>query len=92
MPGILSKKLVPVFGRKASFGSEISGAVDHFCFHNLEHLFRVNIAAYGTFAYIGVHMVDLFLEVQDGVEWIAGINGTSALVHNPELVEQLENG
>ena len=81
---------VPFLGRYFAAVSNLSAVVQGFLVYDVEDDLRIDVAAEGAGADLGVGVVGRPLEVGDGLDGIAVVDRIAASVEEPQPVEELE--
>ena len=87
----LQIELVPLLRCRLTLIRELATAVEGFLVDDVEHNFRVDIAASGTSAGFCVGIVGSLLEIGDSIDGVTVEDGIAAFVKQPQTVEELIN-
>src|SRR5688572_6957600 len=82
---------IPLIRSEFSFRSEIPKLIDHFCFNDIENLLGVDITTDVTLTLVAVYHVDAFLEVGNGIHWVAIKYLVPARIQNNQAIKHFKN-
>ena len=81
--------LVPLLGCDLTFANQFARGIHHAGLNDSEWLLGLHVAAHVALALLGVNVVGLFLEVDNGVHWVAVVYHIAALINNEQFVQKL---